>query len=66
MTNKQLISILQQYPSDLDVAVVDYNSGKAKRCCKIMLISLCDLGINQEYILLGCKPTPLEPICVAE
>lgn len=66
MTNGQLISILQAYPRDLDVAVVDYKSGKAKRCCKVMIVTHCDLGIIQEYILLGCTPTPLEPICVAE
>ena len=55
MTNAQLINILQQYPADLDVAVIDLSGGKPRlrRCSRVDKRIIVDNGIRQEYILLA-------------
>ena len=70
MTNEQLINILQQYPKDLDVTMIDCSGSKPKLklCSKIDKRIIVDNGIRQEYILLGYARSfdCIEPIGIEE
>lgn len=70
MTNGQLVDLLQKFPSELEVVVIDWANSKPKlkSCSRIDKRIIVDKGIDQEYILLAHARSfdCVEPIGVME